>query len=84
MTAFSANVLDKKVVLDWGTATELNNNGFEVQRKSGAGDFATIGFVKGAGTSTNQHNYSFTDKDLFSGKYSYRLKQMDDDGKYEF
>ena len=84
LTSFSANVSDAKVTLDWITATELNNNGFEVQRKSVVGDFATIGFVKGAGTSTNQHNYSFTDKDLSAGKYSYRLKQIDYDGKYEF
>jgi hypothetical protein len=84
LTSFSANVLDAKVTLDWSTATELNNNGFEVQRKSVVGDFATIGFVKGAGTSTSQHNYSFTDKDLVAGKYFYRLKQIDYDGKYEF
>ena len=84
LTSFSAGVSDAKVVLDWSTATELNNNGFEVQRKSVAGDFATIGFVKGAGTSTNQHNYSFTDKDLAAGRYFYRLKQIDYDGKYEF
>ena len=84
LTSFSANVSDAKVTLDWSTATELNNNGFEVQRKSVVGDFATIGFVKGAGTSTNQHNYSFTDRDLVAGKYFYRLKQIDYDGKYEF
>jgi len=84
LTSFSASISDSKVTLDWSTATELNNNGFEVQRKSVAGDFATIGFVKGAGTSTNQHNYSFTDKDLVAGNYSYRLKQIDYDGKYEY
>jgi hypothetical protein len=84
LTSFSANVSDAKVTLEWSTATELNNNGFEVQRKYVSGEFAAIGFIRGAGTSTDQNNYSFTDKDLAAGKYSYRLKQIDYDGKYEF
>lgn len=77
----SANNLDVK--LNWSTATELNNNGFEIQRKTDK-DFATIGFVKGNGTTTNSHDYSFVDKQLQPGKYLYRLKQIDFNGKYEY
>jgi hypothetical protein len=63
LTSFVGNVNGSDVKLDWTTATELNNNGFEIQKKSGNG-FSTIGFVKGNGTSTSKHEYSFTDKQL--------------------
>ncbi len=83
LTSFSANVNGTSVSLNWITATEINNNGFEVQRTSGEG-FITIGFVKGNGTTTEVKNYSFTDKNLSTGNYSYRLKQVDFDGTFEY
>ena len=83
LTSFSANNNGTSVNLNWSTATELNNNGFEVQRNSGEG-FITIGFVKGHGTTTEAKNYSFIDNDLSIGNYSYRLKQVDFDGTYEY
>jgi len=84
LTAFTAEALDQKVILRWTTATELNNNGFEIQRKVAESDFATVGFVRGEGTTTNQREYSYIDKDLTDGKYFYRLKQVDYNGTYEY
>jgi photosystem II stability/assembly factor-like uncharacterized protein len=84
LTSFTATANHKEAVLKWSTATELNNNGFEVQRKIGEQEFATIGFVKGEGTTTSKKEYSYTDKNLDDGKYSYRLKQIDFSGKYNY
>jgi hypothetical protein len=84
LTSFTAEALDQKVILKWTTATELNNNGFEIQRRVAESDFATIGFVRGEGTTTDQKEYSFIDKDLVDGKYFYRLKQVDYNGTYEY
>jgi hypothetical protein len=64
--------------------SELNNRGFEIQRKVVEGDFATVGFVKGEGTTTNRKEYSYADKDLADEKYFYRLKQLDFNGEYEY
>jgi hypothetical protein len=84
LTSFTAEAMDQKVILRWTTATELNNNGFEIQRKVAESDFATVGFVRGEGTTTNQREYSYIDKDLADGKYFYRLKQVDYNGTYEY
>jgi len=75
---------NKTILLNWITATELNNNGFEIQRKFAESQFVTIGFVKGGGTTTNQREYSFIDKELVDGKYFYRLKQIDFNGSFEY
>lgn len=84
LSAFSASVDKGIVTLNWETATELNNNGFEVQRKIDNNEFHTIGFVKGNGTTTEKQNYTFTDKNVTSGSFSYRLKQIDFDGRFEY
>ncbi|MCA2005631.1 MAG: T9SS type A sorting domain-containing protein, partial [Ignavibacterium sp.] len=73
-----------QVELSWATATELNNHGFQVERKSVGGEFLAIGYVKGNGTTTERKEYSFTDRTIEPGKYVYRLKQMDFDGSYEY
>lgn len=83
LTSFTASVSGNNVQLNWATATEKNNLGFEVQRKSG-NDFVVIGFVNGNGTATNTQSYSYTDRNLLSGNYVYRLKQVDYNGAYEF
>jgi hypothetical protein len=70
--------------LNWRTATELKNYGFEVERKSNNSDWGKIGFVQGNGNSNVPKNYSFTDKEVTTGKYYYRLKQIDNDGKFEY
>ena len=84
LTSFTASANSKEVILNWVTATELNNRGFEIQRKVVEGDFATVGFIKGEGTTTHQKEYSYADKNLADGKYYYRLKQLDFSGEYEY
>ncbi|HEX9252170.1 MAG TPA: T9SS type A sorting domain-containing protein [Ignavibacteriaceae bacterium] len=84
LTAFTATVQNQKVTLNWTTATEINNNGFEVQRKVEGNEFITVGFVRGNGSSTIQHEYSFVDNNLQNGIYTYRLKQIDYNGQFEY
>ncbi len=84
LTSFSAEASDNNVILSWTTATELNNQGFEIQRSIDEKEFVKIGFVEGAGTSTIENRYSFTDKNLSDPKYFYRLKQVDFDGTCSF
>lgn len=83
LTSFSAFVKSNAVELKWNTASETNNQGFEVERNSGNG-FVTIGFVGGSGTTTEIKNYNFIDKNINKGIYSYRLKQIDFDGTFEY
>jgi len=82
-TAFNASANENTVTLNWATATETNNRGFEVERKS-TGDYQTVGFVQGNGTTTERQNYSFVDTDLNEGTYTYRLKQIDFDGTTDY
>jgi len=84
LNSFTATANGKKVTLNWSTATELNNQGFEVQRKFGSSSFVTIGSVKGQGTTTSPNQYTYVDKLIDGGKYFYRLKQIDYDGSYEY
>ena len=80
---FSFYIDRNDVILNWKTATETNNYGFEIQRKKGD-EYDYIGFVNGVGTTTQAHEYSFIDKELLPGKYKYRLKQIDFDGSVNF
>ncbi|MCZ7608824.1 MAG: T9SS type A sorting domain-containing protein [Ignavibacterium sp.] len=84
LTSFTASVIDGNVILSWSTATETNNSGFEVERSFNGSDFANVAFVAGNGTSLQIHNYSITDKNLVDGNYSYRLKQIDFNGDFEY
>jgi len=84
LTSFAATIDDGDVVLSWSTATETNNLGFEIQRSSKDAEFVKAGFVDGQGTVTEIQNYTFTDKNLEVGNYSYRLKQIDYDGSSEY
>ena len=83
LTSFSASSDKNDIILTWNTATEVNNQGFEIQRKT-AGEFERVGFVEGKGTTTEMQNYLFKDKNLLSGSYTYRLKQMDFDGSFAY
>jgi hypothetical protein len=73
-------------VLSWQTASEINNEKFELQRTfENSGAFRTIATLKGQGTTLQTSNYRFVDKDIAaSGSYYYRLKQIDYDGGYEY
>lgn len=85
LTSFSADVQANAVQLNWKTATETNNRGFEIQRKIHTGliaeDWTAIGYTEGAGTSADQREYQFVDNKLDRvGTFTYRLKQIDFDG----
>lgn len=82
LKSFSASVSDGFVNLSWSTATETNNRGFEIQRKTEGSEFTAIGFVQGKGTTTQIQSYSFVDNNVQTGTYQYRLKQIDLDGSY--
>lgn len=84
LTAFNASVNKNDVVLNWTTATELNNLGFEIQRRSDNGDYTSLGFINGKGTTTEMNDYSFTDKTVDAGSYTYRLMQKDFDGTFAY
>jgi len=84
ITAFTANVNGNDILLNWTTATETNNAGFSVERKGIEGNWTTLGFVSGHGNSTEINKYIFTDRDVPYGKYTYRLKQTNYDGTYEY
>jgi len=84
LTSFVANVKNSAVTLNWITETELNNQGFEVQRRTESSDYSTVGSVAGNGTTSERQNYSFTDAGLQAGKYYYRLKQIDFNGSFEY
>lgn len=85
LESFSANVIGTDVLLNWITSTEKNNSGFEVQRKTKEeNEFKTLIFIEGNGTTTEQNSYSFIDKNSPSGFITYRLKQIDFDGSFEY
>ncbi len=84
LTSFTASANDGNVILIWSTATETNNQRFDIQRKVGNGEFTTVGFVKGNGTTTEQHNYSYIDSKVAPGNYVYRLDQVDLNGKNNY
>ncbi|MFI5406690.1 MAG: T9SS type A sorting domain-containing protein, partial [Nitrososphaerales archaeon] len=83
LVSFTAKNENNKIKLNWSTATELNNNGFEIERSIDNKEFITRGFVKGFGTSTEPHDYTFTE-DALNGKLYYRLKQIDYNGDYNY
>lgn len=84
LTSFAANVNGKKIILNWETATEVNNYGFEIERSTEKNKWVNLGFVEGHGNSNSPKNYSFEDESPSSGLNSYRLKQIDNDGAYEY
>jgi hypothetical protein len=84
LVSFTASVLQNAVELRWVSATELNNLGFQVERKTVNTDWDNIGFVNGYGTTTETQIYSFIDRNLNPGSYSYRLKQIDFDGSFKY
>ncbi len=84
LSSFFASVTLNNVELNWTTATETNNFGFSVERRSEDSEFEEIGFVKGNGTSTLINSYSFIDSKPLSGVVYYRLKQIDLDGSINY
>ncbi len=83
LVSFAATSNGTAVNLNWQTASEINNKGFEIQKMFGS-VFETIGYVEGNGTTTENNYYSFTDNKVTSGTYTYRLKQVDLDGTFKY
>ena len=86
LVAFNAHSSSNGTELNWITASELNNNGFEIQRSIDNQNFVTVGFVSGQGTTTEKHYYSFVDFINITNTATlyYRLKQVDFDGSYTY
>jgi len=86
LTSFTASANTSGVVLNWTTASEINNHGFEIERSRDNETFYRIGFVQGTGTTTEAQSYSFIDDIEYSGvkTYYYRLRQVDLDGRSQY
>jgi len=81
LTTFTASLKGNSTVLKWSTATEINNAGFQIERKlDGSNLWTSVAFIPGAGTSNVPISYSYEDKNLTPGVYVYRMKQIDNDG----
>lgn len=84
LTSFKSLVEKDKVKLTWSTATEVNNLGFDIERKCENNEWKKIGFVQGHGNSNSPKNYTYTDQPIGGINFKYRLKQIDFDGTYEY
>jgi tartrate-resistant acid phosphatase type 5 len=83
LKSFFLLVDERNVRINWVTVTETNNSGFEIERNSGYG-YEVIKFIEGNGTTTELNHYSYSDLNLNPGFYSYRLKQIDFNGNYNY
>ncbi|OGU75797.1 MAG: hypothetical protein A2V93_06155 [Ignavibacteria bacterium RBG_16_34_14] len=84
LTSFTVATQNNGVLLNWTTATEINNSGFDIERKQENTNWNKVAFVNGNGTTLSEKKYSYFDGNLTSGKYQYRLKQIDFDGSFEY
>lgn len=93
LTDFVATTIKNEVILDWFTGGEINNERFEIQRVDldYLGDlnpndmpFYTVGMLRGMGNSSNMNHYKFIDRNLKTGRYLYRLKQVDYNSNFIF
>lgn len=84
LTLFYAEQKDNSVYLTWETASEINNRGFEIERKTEGAEYSSIAFIAGKGSSTQKQKYTFTDTPDADANYTYRLKQVDFDGRFSY
>ncbi len=83
LVSFTGSASGSDIILNWTTASEVNNKGFEIERKT-KDTWDKIAFINGRGTTTSGGSYSFTDTDLPAARYTYRLKQLDFNGTSEY
>jgi hypothetical protein len=83
LTSFNAHYINNSVHLNWSTATEINNQGFEIERNVNT-NWEKIGFINGKGNSVTRNDYSFEDKNPVGSTTQYRLKQIDNDGNFKY
>jgi len=86
LSLFTATLAKNEISLYWKTETEVDNFGFDVERRINGGDWNKVTFIQGHGNSNSPKEYSYNDKDLFAGgsKFQYRLKQIDTDGNFDY
>ncbi len=86
LSSFTVSVEKNNAKLNWVTEWELNNSGFELERKESkeGSSWGKIAFITGGGTTQGQKFYSYEEKKLKTGSYDYRLKQIDYNGNYEY
>ncbi len=86
LASFTSSIDRRNVTLRWSTVTEENNSGFDIERRvSGSSNtWAKVGNVTGSGTTNTTKNYSFSENNLATGRYNYRLKQMDFNGNFKY
>lgn len=88
LASFVSSVSGNNVTLNWSTVSESGNTGFDIERSivnsQTSNVWSKVGNVVGNGTTTNINNYSFTDRNLSTGKYNYRIKQIDFNGNFEY
>ncbi len=90
LTSFTANASMGEVTLNWSTASEVNNLGFEIQRRTVTGEttseWTMVGFKEGYGTTSETQNYTYSDdvRNINADAVVYRLKQIDFNGNYEY
>ncbi|QOJ29393.1 MAG: choice-of-anchor D domain-containing protein [Ignavibacteriales bacterium] len=84
LTSFAAAISGSDVVLNWSTASEVNNSGFSIERKAAGESFTSVSFVEGKGNTAELSRYTYTDKNVTPGVYTYRLKQIDFDGTFSY
>lgn len=82
---YKVSAKGRDITLLWKTDKEINNSGFDIERKTyGTNEWIKISFVAGKGNTENPVQYSYEDKKLNCGKYNYRLKQIDYNGNFEY
>ncbi len=84
LASFNSSIIGRRIKLSWVTGSEQNNSGFNVERKTVSGAWGKVGYVQGRGTANTPSRYSFEDRNLQTGKYNYRLKQIDNNGNFEY
>ncbi|MFZ1320048.1 MAG: T9SS type A sorting domain-containing protein [Ignavibacteria bacterium] len=88
LESFISTVSENNVILNWRVTSEINNSGFDLERSNvkdqTSDSWIKIGNVAGNGNSNSPVSYTFEDKNLTSGKYKYRLKQIDFNGSFEY
>ncbi|CAF3780287.1 unnamed protein product [Rotaria sp. Silwood1] len=85
LSSFTSSVNRNTVDLNWSTVSEINNAGFDIERKAiDNSNWSKVGNVSGSGTVNHTVNYKFSEKIEGKGKYNYRLKQIDNNGNFEY
>ena len=84
LLTFKVQAIDNKyIAVNWETATEINNDGFELLRSTDGINFEKIAWIKGHGNTSNKQSYAYNDKNVSEGTYYYKLRQIDFDGEFE-